>query len=95
VIVKLFGGSTHYEQMVEARLRGAREMFFDATETAKAQHRAAMEVQRREADSAARLDREPIDNAHRVEAANRNADLDAEVDALATRLLAQSRARTG
>jgi hypothetical protein len=95
VIVKLFGGTSHYEHMVEERLRGARDMFFETTETAKAEHRAAMELKRREADSAARLDRERIDNAHRVEAANQDADLDAQVDALAERFLTQSRIGTG
>lgn len=95
VIVKLFSGGSHYEYMVEERLRGAREMFVDTTETDKARHRAALEVQRHKADSAARLDRERIDNARRIEAANRSVDLDAEVDALAARLLAQSRTRTG
>jgi hypothetical protein len=93
ILVKLFSGNSQYEQMVEDRLRGARERFADAVETETARHRASLEVQRHAAESAARLERERIDDARRVEAANRSVDPDDEVDALAARILAQSQTR--
>jgi hypothetical protein len=90
VIVKFFSGHTHYERMVEEKLSSAERVFVSATETTGRRETANSEVTRYQIDVTTQSRKEEIADKARVLAAQRTADLQAEIDSLTGRLLAQS-----
>jgi hypothetical protein len=93
VLVKLFGGTTAYDRLVDLKIDSATRVFTDSTRTAERSVTADLEVRRRESESDLRQRTEELDLADQQHRAALDARSAAAIDERAAQILRQSTGR--
>ena len=88
VLVRLMGGTSSYDKLLDIRLASAERLFSEEERTNVGGQLSEMELMRHRQDRSSQSQRDALDSEFRLDSAVRDADVDAEIDRLTARELA-------